>query len=64
MAVVDLKTNKFKVMQVQRGKQVVETQKQLGVRSPNEKAPVSTKSSEADILKFINKDIRSKYFKG
>ena len=61
---VDLKTKKFKVMEVQKKTKVEETQKKLGVRSSSQKAPVSTKSSEADLLKFINNDIRSKYFKG
>ena len=61
---VDLKTKKFKVMEVQKKTKVEETQKKLGVRSSSQKAPVSTKSSESDLLKFINNDIRSKHFKG
>ena len=62
MSVVDQKTKKFKVMEVKQTSKVVNTQKKLGMRSSSEKAPVSTQSSEADILRFINNDIRSKHF--
>ena len=64
MAIVDLQSKKFKVMEVKKQTGVEEAQKSMGVRSHKGNSPISAKSSEKEILQFINKDIRSKYFKG
>jgi hypothetical protein len=62
LAVVDLKTNKFKVMEVQESNEVLEQQKKLGLRLANEQAKVNASSSSSDIMKYVDGDIRSKHF--
>lgn len=59
LAIVDLKTNNFKVVAIQQAQSVMDTQKMMGIR---EDINVSSASSDSKILSFVDHGLRSKFF--
>ena len=62
LAIVDLNTHKFKVLAVKMNNQGTNTQNKVAARASNGQASGSAKSGTSQLLNYIDKDIKNKYF--